>query len=133
MAGSLIETLSGEFDPSQYEDGYREALNAVIEAKVKGRAVVRQPADHSGSGTVVDLMAALRASVEAAKKARPGSDAAPKPAKKVPAKREPAKREPAKKVPAKREPAKREPAKREPATKEPATTEPAKKAVRKSA
>ena len=135
MAGSLIETLSGEFDPSQYEDGYREALNAVIEAKVKGRAVVRQPADHSGSGTVVDLMAALRASVEAAKKARPGSDAAPKPATKGSAKRVPAK--PATKVPAKlatKVPAKlatKVPGK--PATKVSATKEPAKKAVRKSA
>ena len=33
MAGSLIETLSGEFDASQYRDEYREALQAVIEAK----------------------------------------------------------------------------------------------------
>ena len=68
MAGSLIETLSGAFDPGEYHDGYREALQAVIEAKVEGREVV-QPADtQPTSGTVVDLMAALRASVEAAKK-----------------------------------------------------------------
>ena len=68
MAGSLIETLSGEFDPSQYKDEYREALQAVIEAKVEGREVVAPTEAQPSSGTVVDLMAALRASVEAAKK-----------------------------------------------------------------
>ncbi len=71
MAGSLIETLAGEFDPSQYTDSYREALHAVIEAKVEGREVVQPASDQPTSGTVVDLMAALRASVEAAKKGRP--------------------------------------------------------------
>ena len=44
MAGSLIETLSGDFDPSQYKDSYREALQAVIEAKIEGREIV-QPTD----------------------------------------------------------------------------------------
>jgi DNA end-binding protein Ku len=67
MAGSLIETLSGEFDASQYKDEYREALQAVIEAKVEGREVVQPTESQPTSGTVVDLMAALRASVEAAK------------------------------------------------------------------
>ncbi len=78
MAGSLIETLSGEFDPSAYKDSYREALEAVIEAKIAGREVV-QPSDTQPTvGTVVDLMAALRASVEAAKKGRtPATPATP--------------------------------------------------------
>ena len=71
MAGSLIETLSGEFDPTQYKDEYREALEAVIEAKIEGREVVQPNEAQPTSGTVVDLMAALRASVEAAKKGRP--------------------------------------------------------------
>jgi DNA end-binding protein Ku len=75
MAGSLIETLAGEFDPAQYKDGYREALQAVIEAKVEGREVVQPSAEQPTSGTVVDLMAALRASVEAAKKQRAGGTA----------------------------------------------------------
>ncbi|HVM27716.1 MAG TPA: Ku protein [Mycobacteriales bacterium] len=70
MAGSLIETLSGDFDPTQYKDDYREALQAVIEAKVEGREVTQPAAEQPTSGTVVDLMAALRASVEAAKKGR---------------------------------------------------------------
>jgi len=73
MAGSLIETLSGEFDPSAYKDSYREALQAVIEAKVAGREVVQPSQTQPTAGTVVDLMAALRASVAAAKKGRPHS------------------------------------------------------------
>jgi len=73
MAGSLIETLSGEFDPSAYKDSYREALQAVIEAKVAGREVVQPSQTQPTVGTVVDLMAALRASVAAAKKGRPPS------------------------------------------------------------
>jgi DNA end-binding protein Ku len=76
MAGSLIETLSGEFDASQYKDSYREALEAVIEAKVQGREVVQPTEEQPTSGTVVDLMAALRASVEAAKSGRPAAAAA---------------------------------------------------------
>jgi DNA end-binding protein Ku len=68
MAGSLIETLSGQFDASQYKDSYREALQAVIDAKAEGREVIQPSEEQPTSGTVVDLMAALRASVEAAKK-----------------------------------------------------------------
>ena len=41
MAGSLIETLAGDFDPSQYTDAYREALETLIEAKVEGREAGR--------------------------------------------------------------------------------------------
>jgi DNA end-binding protein Ku len=72
MAGSLIDTLSGDFDPSQYKDSYREALNEVIEAKIAGHEVKQPEQAQPTSGTVVDLMAALRASVEAAKAGRPG-------------------------------------------------------------
>jgi len=102
MAGSLIETLSGDFDPGQYKDSYREALQAVIEAKVAGREVVQSEPAQPTSGTVVDLMAALRASVDAAKKGRDpesaaaGAGAGPAPeqpaagAKKAAAKRKPA-------------------------------------------
>jgi DNA end-binding protein Ku len=70
MAQSLIEALSGDFDPGQYTDQYREALEALIEAKVEGHAVVQPAAAEAETGTVVDLMAALRASVDAAKKER---------------------------------------------------------------
>ena len=83
MALSLIETLSGDFDPSQYSDSYREALESVIEAKVAGREVVAPTAAPAGTGQVVDLMAALQASVDAARRNRgedtgaPVSDKAP--------------------------------------------------------
>ncbi|HEX6754609.1 MAG TPA: Ku protein [Mycobacteriales bacterium] len=95
MAESLIESMSGDFDPEQYHDEYREALQQVIEAKVEGREVVEQPVQEEETGSVVDLMAALRASVDAAKKTR-GEPAAP--AKKAPAKKAPAKKAPAKKA-----------------------------------
>lgn len=72
MAGSLIETLSGDFDPSQYKDSYREALQEVIEAKIAGHEVKQPEQAQPTAGSVVDLMAALRASVEAAKAGRPG-------------------------------------------------------------
>jgi DNA end-binding protein Ku len=79
MAESLIESLSGDFEPEQYSDNYREALQALIDAKVEGREVVQPAESPTDTGTVVDLMAALRASVEAAKQGR--AEAAP-PAKK---------------------------------------------------
>lgn len=68
MAASLIENLSAEFDPSQYADEYREALLAVIEDKLAGgrgvQDVVVAGDQDEGAGLVVDLMAALRESVE---------------------------------------------------------------------
>ncbi len=70
MAQSLIEALSGDFDPTQYTDEYRAALESLIAAKAEGHAVVAPAAAEAETGTVVDLMTALRASVEAAKQAR---------------------------------------------------------------
>jgi len=76
MAQSLIDTLSGDFHPEQYSDNYREALQSLIEAKVEGREVVQPEQPAGDTGTVVDLMAALRASVEAAKQGRGGEASA---------------------------------------------------------
>src|SRR4051794_31473726 len=93
MAASLIETMAGDFRPEQYTDNYREALQALIEAKVAGREVVAPAEPAADTGTVVDLMAALRASVEAAREGR-GEKAAPAAKKatgKTPAKRAPGK------------------------------------------
>lgn len=70
MAESLIDALAGDFDPTEYHDEYRAALQQVIEAKVEGREVVAPAAQATEEGAVVDLMAALRASVEAAQRAR---------------------------------------------------------------
>jgi DNA end-binding protein Ku len=103
MAGTLIESLSGEFDPNEFHDSYREALEQVIEAKAAGDEVVPPPALPDTGGAVVDLMAALRASVDAAKKGRAGDAKPAKTAKKAAAKAaKPAKKAAAKKAPAKK-------------------------------
>jgi DNA end-binding protein Ku len=130
MAGSLIETLSGEFDASQYKDSYREALEAVIEAKVQGREVVQPTEEQPTSGTVVDLMAALRASVEAAKSSRPGAGAAggPPPAAEAPVEQAPVTKAPARRAPAQKAPAQKAPAQKAPAQKAPAQKASAQKA-----
>jgi DNA end-binding protein Ku len=103
MAGTLIESLSGEFDPNAFHDSYREALEQVIDAKAAGDEVVPPPARPDTGGAVVDLMAALRASVDAAKKGRVG-DAKPakKAAKPVKAAKPAARKPAAKKAPAKK-------------------------------
>ncbi|MEV4553193.1 Ku protein [Nonomuraea wenchangensis] len=77
MAESLISTMESDFDPSEYHDTYREALQHVIEAKVEGKEVV-PAAEEEEAGPAVDLMAALRASVEAAKREREGAPAKPR-------------------------------------------------------
>jgi DNA end-binding protein Ku len=69
MAAQLIEAMTGEFDPAQYRDEYREALMQVIESKIEGRETVEvEPAEEPTK--LVDLMAALQASVNAATSAR---------------------------------------------------------------
>ena len=70
MARSLVESMAGDFVPEEYTDDYRTALQAVIEAKVEGREIVEAEEPQPTAGNVVDLMSALRASVEAAKKSR---------------------------------------------------------------
>ena len=65
MAKQLIEAMAMKFEPGQYEDEYRGALMRVVEAKREGEEIVAVEA--APEATVVDLMSALRASVEAAK------------------------------------------------------------------
>lgn len=109
MAKSLVESMAGDFDPDQYSDEYRAALQQVIDAKVEGREIVATTAEQPDTGTVVDLMAALRASVEAAKRSRGEAEAgAPH---KAAAKAAPAKPAPVKKAPAAKSPAAKSPAK----------------------
>jgi DNA end-binding protein Ku len=72
MALSLVEMLEEPFDPKRYSDDYRNALLEVIEAKRSGQELVAQP--EAPMPKTVDLMAALKASLEAAKK---GKGAAP--------------------------------------------------------
>ena len=72
MASSLIDALTGDFEPERYTDAYREALKSLIDAKVEGRELVAPPAAEE-RGVVVDLMAALEKSVEAARRQRAGN------------------------------------------------------------
>jgi DNA end-binding protein Ku len=67
MATQLVESLSAPFDPSKYKDDYREKVLALIEAKAEGEVIAR-PEAPAPSAPVVDLMAALEASLAAAKK-----------------------------------------------------------------
>ena len=69
MAKQLVSAMTGEFDPAQYKDEYREALETIIQAKVEGKETVEIEAPEE-SGNLIDLMAALEASVNAAKAAR---------------------------------------------------------------
>ena len=107
MARALLESMTGDFDPSQYTDEYRAALESVIDAKVEGREVVEVEEPQPSAGNVVDLMSALRASVEAAKKGRGEPAAASKPAAKKAAAKAPAKKAATKKPAAKKAPAKK--------------------------
>jgi DNA end-binding protein Ku len=75
MAEQLVAAMTGDFDASQYKDEYREALMELIEAKVEGRETVA--AEEPEETNLVDLMAALQASVDQAKKARSGSGKEP--------------------------------------------------------
>jgi DNA end-binding protein Ku len=70
MAVSLIENLSDSFDPDRYEDEYQVALKKVIKAKVEGAPLPEAPTEREGK--VVDLMEALRASIEQSKKRHGG-------------------------------------------------------------
>ncbi|MBO9523878.1 MAG: Ku protein [Nocardioidaceae bacterium] len=88
MAQMLVETLAGDFEPDEYEDDYREAVEALVKAKIEGGEVKAAPVAKKSSGEVVDLLAALQRSVEAAKSARGEEpEEAATPAKKTAAKK----------------------------------------------
>ncbi len=70
MAESYISALSGDFEPGEFSDNYRQALEQVIEAKVAGHEVKAPDEQPRSSGQVVDLMDALRRSVAEAKSRR---------------------------------------------------------------
>lgn len=67
MATQLVESLSVPFDPAKYHDDYREKVMALIEAKADGE-IISQPEEPTPAAPVVDLMAALEASLAAARK-----------------------------------------------------------------
>jgi DNA end-binding protein Ku len=144
MAEALIASMTGEFDPTEFTDDYREAMTALLEAKQSGGEVQQVPEVPDDGAAVVDLMSALRRSVERARggAAEDDADDAPKAAaKRAPAKKAasddasddaPAKKAPAKKAAPAKAPAKKAaPAKAASAKTTPAKTTAAKKTADK--
>ena len=135
MAKSLIETLSADFPDlaEDLHDDYQAALQALVEAKLEGVEPPREAPSRKAADNVIDLMAVLERSVQAAQGNRSRSrkaagaeavEVAPPPAKKTPAKKAapraasktaaesaPAKKTAAKKTTAKKAPEKKAPAK----------------------
>lgn len=71
MARMFIEQLSGDYDPGQFADTYRTALEELVHAKLEGVPLPEgAEAPEAAGGEVVDLVAALKASVDAARKRR---------------------------------------------------------------
>lgn len=63
MAKSLIDNMTGEFDPDEFKDEYREKLEALVAKKVEGEEIA--VVEETGTAKVLDLIEALKASVEA--------------------------------------------------------------------
>jgi DNA end-binding protein Ku len=82
MAQQLIESLSGEFDPTKYRDEYRERVIDLIERKAAGEVFAVQP-EAEEPAAAPDLMAALEASLAAVRDEQPEPAAAPKPRKRA--------------------------------------------------
>ena len=94
IAKQLVESLSGEFEPDKYRDTYREDVHALIERKAAGEEIAVQPVKEEDEEPVPDLMAALKASLDAVRErdgGAPGDDdgenGKAKPKRKTPAKR----------------------------------------------
>ncbi|MFO7590178.1 MAG: Ku protein [Acidimicrobiia bacterium] len=73
MAKQLVESLEAVFDPEKYHDTYREELVALIDRKAAGEEIVAEPMVED-DGKVLDLMAALEASLQRAGRGGPGND-----------------------------------------------------------
>ena len=67
MAKSLIDNLTSDFKPEEFRDDYREGLVSIVDKKIAGEEIEVIPEPEPTK--VVDLMEALRASVESTKKA----------------------------------------------------------------
>jgi DNA end-binding protein Ku len=90
MAKLLIDQLAADFEPEKYTDTYREDVLALIERKAAGKEIAVQPAREEEAKPVPDLMAALKASLDAVQKGDGAAKPRPKrtPAKKAPAKKQ---------------------------------------------
>jgi DNA end-binding protein Ku len=97
MAKTLIENLAAKWDPEKYHDRYRSQLLDLLKKKAKGKPLPEPQAEEGGE--VVDLMEALRQSVQATKKRRASSKTGSSARKKTSAKKKTAaKRRPARKA-----------------------------------
>jgi DNA end-binding protein Ku len=67
MAGSLIESMTVDFDPDEFHDSYREALQELVAAKTEGREIVQPEVGELPAGETTSLADALRASLAAAR------------------------------------------------------------------
>ncbi|KQQ26944.1 non-homologous end joining protein Ku [Frondihabitans sp. Leaf304] len=116
MSASLVDSLSDDFEPADFSDDYQRELQQLIDAKLKegesldtdatfGETEDDESDDTKKGGEVIDLMDALRASVEKNRAAKQGKPASKKPAAKKPA----AKKSAAKKTPAAKKPAAKKP------------------------
>lgn len=129
MARSLVESMTGDFDPDDYSDTYTEQLSELVEARASGSdgPVAAPEQDDDEDDEVGDLLAALRASVTD----RGGDGEKKRAATKAPAKKAPAKKRTAEKGAAKKSGAKKSGAKKSSAAKTPAKKSTAKKSAAK--
>jgi DNA end-binding protein Ku len=132
MAKMLVESLAGDYVPDEYEDDYKEAVDALVKAKLEGGEVRQLPAAKEAGGEVVDLLGALQRSVERAKSARgePTSEVSQDEGAEDTAEEDLAPEAPAKKAPAKK--AAKKSASKEPAGTRKTAERPAKKGAGKS-
>jgi DNA end-binding protein Ku len=75
MASSLVDSLSGDYEPDEFEDDYSEAVERLVASKVEGGEVTEAPEAAAEETEVVDLLAALQRSVDKAKAAKAGGSA----------------------------------------------------------
>jgi DNA end-binding protein Ku len=85
IAEQLVESLASDFDPTRYKDSYREDVLALIERKAAGEEIAVQPPVEEDQTPAPDLMAALKASLDAAKAKEPTGKSTKPPAKAKPA------------------------------------------------
>jgi DNA end-binding protein Ku len=87
MAQMLIDSLAADFEPEKYQDTYREEVIALIERKAEGKEIAVQPAAEEEAAPVPDLMAALKASLDAVQQDGKKKPEKPAAKKKAPAKK----------------------------------------------
>ena len=75
MASSLVDSLSGDYEPDEFEDDYSEAVTALVATKIEGGEITETPEAKSDDTEVIDLLAALQRSVDKAKAGKAGGSA----------------------------------------------------------